>query len=188
MPSNPSDPIDLNPRRTADALIPIFYDDLRRLARGARWKVSAGGTLQTTALVNEAYLKLRRSEGFNDSAHFLRAAAIAMRQILINVARAAMAAKRGAGADTVPLDDALEMPAASAEALLEISDALERLAGVGPRLADIVECRFFGGLSEEQTAQALGLSERTVRRDWVKARAWLRSELGPTVLPVRGND
>lgn len=170
-------------RRTADALVPILYQDLRRLARRSRWQVSAGATMQTTALVNEAYLRLRHSEGFNDNAHFLRSAAMAMRQILINIARAAMADKRGGGAATIPLEEAPEMAAADARELLEISDALDRLALASPRLADLVECRFFGGLSDEQTAQALGLSERTVRRDWLKARAWLRTQLGAPGAP-----
>ncbi len=169
---------DADLRRTADALVPVLYQDLRRLARRSRWQVSAGATMQTTALVNEAYLRLRHSEGFHDNAHFLRSAAIAMRQILINLARAATADKRGGGVAPIPLEDAPEMAAADARELLEISDALDRLAEVNPRLAELVECRFFGGLSDEQTAQALGLSERTVRRDWLKARAWLRAHLG----------
>jgi len=165
-------------RRTADSLVPVLYDDLRRLARRSRWKVSAGSTVQTTALVHEAYLRLRRSEGFSDGPHFLRAAAIAMRQILVNLARDARADKRGGGAPAVPLDDVPEMAADSAEALIEVNDALDRLAAVSTRLAEVVECRFFGGFSEEQTAQALGLTDRTVRRDWIKARAWLRREMG----------
>jgi len=171
-------PLDETTRRTADSLVPLLYDDLRRIARRARWQVSAGSTIQTTALVHEAYLRLRRSEGFNDGPHFLRAAAMAMRQILVNLARDAMAAKRGGGAERVPLDDAPELPAESASTILEVSDALDRLAERSERLADIVECRFFGGFSDEQTAQAMGVSDRTVRRDWIKARAWLRHELG----------
>jgi RNA polymerase sigma factor (TIGR02999 family) len=163
---------------TAELLVPVLYDDLRRLARSARWRVSAGSTLQTTALVHEAYLRLSRSAGFNDRQHFMRSAAIAMRQILVNLARDALAAKRGAGAREVTLDDAPEIPAPSAESLLEVSDALQRLAQLSPRLAQVVECRFFGGYSEEETAAALGMSDRTVRRDWLKARAWLLRELG----------
>jgi len=170
---------DPDPRATAELLVPMLYDDLRRLARSARWQVSAGSTLQTTALVHEAYLRLSRSAGFNDRQHFMRSAAIAMRQILINLARDALADKRGAGAPEVALDDdALALPAPSAEALLEVGDALQRLAALSPRLAQVVDCRFFGGYSEEETAVALGLSDRTVRRDWLKARAWLLRELG----------
>ena len=180
--------IEPDPRCNVDLLVPILYNDLRRMARRARWQVGAGATLQTTALVNEAYLKLRRSEGFNDSAHFMRTAAIAMRQILINLARAATAAKRGDGAPHVPLDDLPEMAVEDGTALLAIHAALERLAALNPRLAQVVECRFFGGLSDGQTGEALGLNERTVRRDWLKARAWLRVELGDAALVMHGAD
>ena len=178
---------DIHHTRTADLLIPVLYDDLRRLARRARWQVSAGNTMQTTALVHEAYLRLRRSEGFNDRQHFLRSAAMAMRQILVNLARDALADKRGAGAPEITLDDAPELPAASADTLLEVSDALDRLAVLSPRLASVVECRFFGGFSDEETAAALGLSDRTVRRDWLKARAWLLREMGEGEA-AEGND
>jgi RNA polymerase sigma factor (TIGR02999 family) len=169
---------DLDLRHTADSLVPLLYDDLRRIARRSRWKVSAGGTVQTTALVHEAYLKLRRSNGFNDRQHFLRAAAMAMRHILVNVAREALTSKRGAGCEDVPLDDAPEIAAPAAAALLDVNQVLERLRSVSDRLADVVECRFFAGYGDEETAAALGLSDRTVRRDWLKARAWLRRELG----------
>lgn len=170
-------PIEPDLQATAELLVPMLYDDLRRLARHARWKVSAGGTLQTTALVHEAYLRLQRSTGFNDRQHFMRSAAIAMRQILVNLARDALAEKRGGGAPEVALDDAPELPAPSAESLLEVSDALQRLNVLNPRLAQVVECRFFGGYTDEETAAALGLTDRTVRRDWLKARAWLLREL-----------
>jgi RNA polymerase sigma factor (TIGR02999 family) len=163
---------------TADALVPVLYADLRRIARSARWEVSATPTIQTTALVHEAYLRLQRSDGFNDRQHFLRSAAIAMRQILVNLARDVLAQKRGAGAARLSLDDAPELPAESAERLVEINDALDRLALVSPRLAQVVECRFFAGYSDEETAEAIGLSDRGVRRDWQKARAWLIRELG----------
>ena len=166
-----------DPRCNVDLLVPILYNDLRRMARRARWQVGAGATLQTTALVNEAYLKLRRSEGFNDSVHFMRTAAIAMRQILINLARAATAAKRGDGALQVPLDDLPEMAVEDGTALLEIHAALERLVALNPRLAQVVECRFFGGMSEEEIAQLLNVTVRTVQRDWVKARMLLRRAL-----------
>jgi RNA polymerase sigma factor (TIGR02999 family) len=169
---------------TADALVPVLYDDLRRIARRTRWQVSAGGTVQTTALVHEAYLKLRHSPGFNDRQHFLRAAAMAMRHILVNLARASLTAKRGSGLDDVPLDDAPEIAAPAAAALLEVNEVLDRLRGVSERLAEVVECRFFAGYGDEETAAALGLSDRTVRRDWLKARAWLRRELGADALAL----
>jgi RNA polymerase sigma factor (TIGR02999 family) len=172
MPTEPGPPL------LADALVAALYDDLRRLARRSRWQVSAGGTLQTTALVHEAYLKLRHAPGFVDRQHFLRSAAVAMRYILINIARDALADKRGAGAQRISLDDAPELATDDAAALLEVDQVLSRLRSVSDRLAQVVECRFFAGYSDEETAEALGLSDRTVRRDWIKARAWLRRELG----------
>ena len=173
---------ELDVGRTADALVPMFYRDLRRIARHARFRVSAGATVQTTALVHEAYLKLRASPGFADRGHFLRSAALAMRHILVNMARDAQAAKRGGGVGDDPLDDEderLTLDARDAQRLLEVDQALQRLRGLSDRLADVVECRFFAGFSEDETAAALGLSDRTVRRDWMKARAWLREEIGP---------
>jgi RNA polymerase sigma factor (TIGR02999 family) len=175
-------PVEPSLTHTADSLIPVLYDDLRRIARRSRWQVSAGGTVQTTALVHEAYLKLRHTSGFADRQHFLRAAAMAMRHILVNVARDALTAKRGSGVDNLPLDDAPEIAAPAAEALLEVNDVLTRLRAVDERLAEVVECRFFAGYGDEETAAALGLSDRTVRRDWLKARAWLRRELGADAL------
>jgi RNA polymerase sigma factor (TIGR02999 family) len=166
--------------RTADALVPVFYRDLRRIARHARFRVSAGATVQTTALVHEAYLKLRTSPGFADRGHFLRSAALAMRHVLVNLARDAQADKRGGGAGAEPLDDEderLSLDAGDAQRLLEVDEAMQRLRAHHARLADVVECRFFAGFSEEETAAALGLSDRTVRRDWIKARALLREEI-----------
>ncbi len=163
--------------RLAAELLPLLYEDVRLLARRERRRVSAGGTMQTTALVHEAYLKLLSAAQFNDREHFLRAAALAMRHILINHARDRVADKRGGGAQHLDIDEAPEIGIGEAHALVEINDALGRLAAMSPRLAHIVECRFFAGYTDEQTAQALGLTDRTVRRDWVKARAWLRREL-----------
>jgi RNA polymerase sigma factor (TIGR02999 family) len=165
-------------QRMAAALLPLMYEDLRRIARRERLRVRAGGTLQTTALVHEAYLKLQNMADFNDREHLLRASALAMRHILVNHARDRMARKRGGGVPDIALDDAPEVGAVPDEAILEINEALERLAGFSPRLAQVVECRFFAGYDDVETAAALGLTDRTVRRDWVKARAWLRRELG----------
>lgn len=167
-------------RSLADELLPIFYADLKRLARRERTRVGAGGTLHTTALVHEAYLKLRGTRSWNDEAHFLRAAALAMRHALVNHAEARKAAKRGGGVPHLPLDAALDIDAsgiASDETLLALDEALRRLARQSARLARVVECRFFAGYDERETARALGLSERTVRRDWTLARAWLYREL-----------
>jgi RNA polymerase sigma factor (TIGR02999 family) len=163
--------------RLAAELLPLLYEDVRLLARRERRRVGAGGTMQTTALVHEAYLKLLSAAQFNDREHFMRAAALAMRHILINHARDRVADKRGGGAQHLDIDEAPEIGIGEAHALVEINDALGRLAAMSPRLAHIVECRFFAGYTDEQTAQALGLTDRTVRRDWVKARAWLRREL-----------
>lgn len=167
-------------RSLADELLPIFYADLKRLARRERARVGAGGTLHTTALVHEAYLKLRGTRSWNDEAHFLRAAALAMRHALVNHAEARKAAKRGGGTPHVSLDEALDVGAAGTagdETLLALDEALQRLARQSVRLAQVVECRFFAGFDERETARALGLSERTVRRDWTLARAWLYREL-----------
>lgn len=164
--------------RTADQLLPLLYEDVRRLARRERRTVGSRHTLQTTAVIHEAYLKLRKAEGFNDEGHFLRSAALAMRHVLINYARDRVAAKRGSGAAVVPLEEAPEAALPADESLLAVNDALGQLAALSPRLAHVVECRFFAGYSDNETAQALGLTERTVRRDWVKARAWLKEELG----------
>lgn len=163
--------------RSARELLPVFYEEVRRLARRERNAVRAGQTLQTTALIHEAYLKMGQSGGFADQAHFLRAAAQAMRHALINYARERMAQKRGSGAPVLPLDAADDVGGASDEQLIEVNEALLRLGTVSPRLAQIVECRFFAGYGDQETARALGLTDRTVRRDWVKARAWLRQEL-----------
>lgn len=164
-------------RHLVDELLPIFYADLKRLARRERTRVAAGGTLHTTALVHEAYLKLRGTRSWNDETHFLRAAALAMRHALVNHAEARRAAKRGGGIAHLPLDAALDAGAADDETLLALDEALKRLARQSARLARVVECRFFAGFDERETAQALGPSERTVRRDWTLARAWLYREL-----------
>jgi len=182
-PTPPADdrPDDVAPgvRSLADELLPIFYTQLKRLAHRERSRVGAGGTLQTTALVHEAYLKLRGSGGWQDDAHFLRAAALAMRHALVNHAEARVAAKRGGGATHLPLTPSLTLPPTEApdETMLALDEALHRLAKESSRLARVVECRFFAGYDERATARALDLSERTVRRDWTLARAWLYREL-----------
>ena len=165
-------------RVLADRLLPLFYSDLKRLAHRERSRVGAGATMQTTALVNEAYLKLRASEGWNTDEHFLRAAALAMRHALVNHALARFAGKRGEGAPHVSITAGLGVAAEDDSALVSLNDALERLATTSMRLAQVVECRYFAGYGEGETATALGISERTMRRDWTLARAWLHRELG----------
>jgi RNA polymerase sigma factor (TIGR02999 family) len=165
-------------RRIAAELLPSFYDQLKHIAQRARSRLGGNYTLQTTALVHEAYLRLRRSQGFADETHFLRAAALAMRHALINHAAARLADKRGGGEVHLTLSSAETLGVDTDEGLMMLNEALGRLASEMPRLADVVECRFFGGYGEEDTARALGMSLRTVQRDWLKARAWLFRELG----------
>lgn len=161
----------------ADELLPIYYEELRRIGRRERRRVHAGATLQTTALVNEAYLKLRSLRGWADDRHFLGAAALAMRHALVNHAKAGLAAKRGGGAAHVSLTQAGELGLDTDEGLVALNEAVEQLARVAPRAADVVVCRYFAGYSETETAEALGVSERTVRREWALAKAWLYREL-----------
>jgi len=164
-------------RALADELVPAFYDELRRIARRVRGKLGGGETLQTTALVHETYFKLRSARGWSDDLHFLNAAALAMRHVLVNHATAGVTAKRGSGARHLSLTAAEQMGTDDDETIVNLNEALERLSLQAPRLAQVVECRYFGGYSEELTARVLQLSERTVRRDWTLARAWLHREL-----------
>ncbi|MEO8755805.1 MAG: ECF-type sigma factor [Casimicrobiaceae bacterium] len=168
-------------RRIAAALLPDFYAQVKRMARRERARVGGGETLQTTALAHEAWMRLRDSGGFVDEPHLLRAAALAMRHALINHALAERADKRGAGAPHVTLSHAEGVAVAGDEGLIELNEALQRLARITPRLAEVVECRFFAGYGEEETAAILGVSLRTAQRDWLKARAWLYRELGGIV-------
>ncbi len=166
-------------REIADALFPVVYDELRRIARRQLGSGRSDETLGTTALVHEAYLKLvdqTRAE-WRDRAHFYAVAALAMRQILVDYARQHRAAKRGGGTRRVSLEETMVSVEDQAEALVQLDEALTRLSRVDERLSRVVECRFFGGLTEEETAEALGVTARTVRRDWVKARGLLYEEL-----------
>tara|TARA_B100000508_G_C11336890_1_gene217184 strand:+ start:55 stop:663 length:609 start_codon:yes stop_codon:yes gene_type:complete len=161
-----------------DQLLPLVYEMLRRMAR-RRLGDRTGGTLGATELVHEAWMRLAanaRAE-WTDRAHFLSVASIAMRQILIGLARARARAKRGGGLHRVTLDEDVVTAEDRASDLMELDEALGYLATLDPRLVRVVECRFFAGLSEEETALALGVTSRTVRRDWVKARSLLRERL-----------
>jgi RNA polymerase sigma factor (TIGR02999 family) len=164
-----------------DALMPQVYAELRRLAahylRGER----PGQTLQPTALVHEAYLRLLkdRPDRWQNRSHFCAIAAHAMRQILIERARARDAEKRGGGRARVTLDESLAAGGDRSIDILALDEALERLAALDPEQARIVELRFFGGLTVEETADALGSSPATVKRHWAVARAWLARELNP---------
>jgi len=167
-------------------LFSLAYDKLREIARVQRRRQPPSETLTTTALVHEAFIKLFGSEtrDFNDRAHFMAVAATAMRQILIGAARRNHAAKRGGGTATASFDEvehALRDPEGSAapkaDALLALDHALVRLHQRSPRQSRIVECRFFGGMSIEETATALAISVATVKRDWSMAQAWLHREI-----------
>lgn len=163
-------------RGGADKLASELWAELRKIATRERYRVGAGETLRATALVSEAWLRLRRRDDWSSDEHFLRSAALAMRHVLVDHARARMAAKRGAG-KLDPLTDDLQPFWESDDRLVELDEALGRLTKLNPRLSQVVELRFFAGYSDEETARLLGLTDRTVRRDWVKARAWLFREL-----------
>jgi RNA polymerase sigma factor (TIGR02999 family) len=158
-------------------LLPLVYEELKRSARRERRRLASPDTLSTTALVHETYMRLIGSGAFASRAHFLRVMAVAMRRALIDRLRARHAAKRGSGIDDVPLEDDLDFVVEDEDTVLKVHDALEALKTVDPQLVAIVECRFFAGYSELETAEALGSSERTVRRNWATARAWLKKEL-----------
>ena len=163
----------------ASKLIPIVYDELRRLAGGYMRRERIDHTLQPTALVHEAYLKLieQRAVDWQGRAHFFGIAAQVMRRILIDHARGHIRDKRGGGAIPVPLDDALLFSPERSSELIKLDESLERLAKLDPRQSRIVELRFFGGLTVEETADMLGISAKTVKRDWSMARAWLHGEM-----------
>jgi RNA polymerase sigma-70 factor, ECF subfamily len=166
--------------RQVDALLPVVYEELRRLAAAYLRRERPGQTLQPTALVHEAYLRLMkdRPDRWQNRAHFCAIAAHSMRQILIERARARGAQKRGGAQPRVTLDEGLVAgePSPTVD-LIALDQALERLEAVDPEQARLVELRFFGGLTIEETAEAMNISPATVKRHWTVARAWLAREL-----------
>ena len=166
-------------RQSLDSLLPLVYKELRRLAAGYLRREKPGQTLQPTALVHEAYLRLMkdRPDRWQNRAHFCAIAAHSMRQILIERARARGAAKRGGARPRVTLDEALIAGEDRSIDLLALDEALERLAALDPEQARLVELRFFGGLTVEETAEAMDISPATVKRHWTIAKAWLTREL-----------
>jgi RNA polymerase sigma factor (TIGR02999 family) len=166
-----------------DELMPLVYERLQRMAHDRRRDERSDLSLNSTALVHEAYLKLvdLRQARFRDRAHFLAMASRVMRRLLVEHARARKAGKRGGGAARRELDDALGITDDRADALTDLDEALARLAAVDERQSRILELRYFGGLSLEETAEALGVSLATVKRDLRFARAWLAAELGGDV-------
>ena len=163
----------------AAALTPMLYNELHRLAMHHMRNERPGHTLQATALVNEAYLKLmdNREANWQNRAHFLAIASQAMRRVLIDHARSKRRVKRGGLQQKVSLEDVVIAAEEQSYDLVALDGALDRLAKVDARQSRIVELRFFGGLSVEQTAEVLGISAKTVKRDWAVARAWLHREL-----------
>jgi RNA polymerase sigma factor (TIGR02999 family) len=166
-------------RAALDQLFPLVYEDLRRRARHSLRGQADGHTLTTTALVHETYLKLIAVErvSWQDRAHFMALAATAMRHVLMNYARRNRTARRGHAPTRVSLEAAPVLTDTGADQLLAVDAALTKLAALDERLGRTVELRFFGGLSVEETAEALGVAPRTVKRDWRKAKAWLYREL-----------
>ncbi len=164
---------------SVDRLVPVVYEELRAIAHRQLIARGGGGTLQTTALVHEAYLKLvdQSRAQFQDRAHFLALASLAMRHVLVDRAKARAAVKRGGGQQHLTLDEEEISVDDQPEALLQLNEALNSLTELQPRLARVVECRFFGGLTEDEIAEALGVTVRTVQRDWAKARMLLRRAL-----------
>jgi RNA polymerase sigma-70 factor (ECF subfamily) len=164
--------------RALERLTPAVADELKRIARRSMRRERGGHTLQTTALVNEAYLRLVDVSGvaWTDRAHFFAISARIMRRILVEAARARMAEKRGGEALRVTFDENLPAPTRESE-LVALDEALEALAQFDQRKAKMVELRFFGGLSVQETAHVLGISEQSVHRDWRLARSWLQREL-----------
>jgi RNA polymerase sigma factor (TIGR02999 family) len=167
-------------RQALDRLVPLLYEHLRQLAHQRLRRENASPSLNTTALVHEAYLKLvdLRRARFRDRAHFLAMASRVMRRLLVDHARARRAVKRGGGAVGTELAEALWIPEPQAEAITELDEALQRMEALDPRQSQILEQRYFGGLSLEETAEAVGLSLATVKRELRFARAWLAAELG----------
>jgi RNA polymerase sigma factor (TIGR02999 family) len=166
-------------REALDRLFPLVYAELRRMAKSYMRKERAGHTLQTTALIHEAYIRLIDAcqVEWRNRAHFFGVAARAMRQILVEMARERGCQKRGGGARQVSLDEGMVIDAGLDEDLVSLDEALGALAQFDARKAQIVEMRFFGGLTEEEIAAALDVSPETVRRDWRLARSWLRRKL-----------
>lgn len=165
----------------AERVFPPIYDELQRLARRQLRSVGRpGSTLNTTALVHEAYLKLvgQTRVSATGRAHFFALVARAMRQIIIDYARRRRAGKRGGDVRRLTLEESEIAVDDEAELLVALDEAMQRLAELDPRLVQVVECRFFAGLTEDETASTLGIGLRTVQRDWLRARAWLKTDLG----------
>lgn len=170
-----------HPPATVDHLFLAVYDELRQLAHRHLLREATGHTLTTTDLVHQAYLTLSEQTRaqWTSRAHFMSVAATAMRRILVDHARSRHSIKRGGALRRVPLDSVSPSAEQPPELLVALDEALERLRSLDARQAQVVECRFFGGMTEEETAEALGIAVRTARRDWSRAKSWLFRELYP---------
>jgi RNA polymerase sigma factor (TIGR02999 family) len=170
-----------------DALVPVVYKELRRLAHYELRKERPDHTLQSTALVHEAYFRLvgRDLPQWEGRTHFFAIAGKLMRQILVDYARRRRASKRGSGVCMLTLDDAMAMPQGKDVDVVAVDDALNTLAEVDPRQSRVVELRFFAGLSLEETSEVMGIATATVQRDWTAARAWLHREISRRPIPPR---
>ena len=166
-------------QQALEKLVPLIYDELRRMAHNCLYRERPSHTLQTTALVHEAYLKLidQRDARWQNRAYFFAIAAQAMRRILVDSARRHTALKRGGSAENLSLDEAASISLEPDPILLPLDEALNELAEIDPQQSRIVELRFFGGLSIDETAEVLAVSPGTVMRDWTLAKAWLRREM-----------
>jgi RNA polymerase sigma factor (TIGR02999 family) len=175
------DRIAMGDREAEDALMPRIYFELHRLAMARLRTERPDHTLQATALVHEVYLRLCGSDEIrcHDRAHFFAVAARLMRHILVDYARRHNAGKRNTGSRMVPLDEAITVSASQSAEALDVDELLVKLATLSPRQAQVVEMRFFGGLTEEEIAEALDKNVRTIKRDWLMARAWLHEQLQP---------
>ena len=160
-------------------MLPFVYAELSRIAHHYRAKENGDHTLQTTEIINEVYLKLRRQSAteWQNRSHFFAVASVVMRNLLVDYARTRKYKKRGSGAEKVSLDDVAVISNEPDEKIIALDEALKNLAKYDERKSRIVELRYFGGLSAQETAEALGISEITVKREWLKAKAWLYNEL-----------
>ncbi len=171
-------------QQALEALVPLIYKELRNLAHNFLYRERPGHTLQTTALVHEAYLKLidQNDARWQNRAHFFAIAAQAMRRILIDSARKHAAAKRGGPQEELSLDEVADIALEPDGNLLKLDEALNQLAKIDPRQSRIVELRYFGGLTIEETAEVISVSPATVKREWMMARAWLHQEISESGL------
>lgn len=179
MDANPDSRPGISGASEREGLIGALYDDLHKAARRERFRAGRPDTLQTTAVLHEAYVRLSERPEWDSRDHFMAVASTTMRYVLVDAARARLTAKRGNGQKPVPLDEAMSAPEEDAadRELVKLGDALQGLANFDPELARLVDCRFFAGMTEEETARVLGVSDRTVRRRWLQARAWIYQEM-----------